>query len=141
MKIMYFIPGVIFSSYFLHAVTFYMLSTFMSLEERLRLKPKVKTEISLCMAIMPDHPWQSLYTQYVLCDTSLSITNVIKLHICNTKEPRSLSQTTTVLCAKRTQNPLLCSMWVAPTLAFFKLIMRRHKSVLGEHFLLLNTLQ
>ena len=40
---------------------FYMFSTLMSLEDRLRLKLKVKT---LCMAIMLDHPWQSLYTQY-----------------------------------------------------------------------------
>ena len=38
-----------------------MFSTSMSLEDRLRLKLKV---ISLCMAIMLDHPWQSLYTQY-----------------------------------------------------------------------------
>ena len=36
----------------------------MSLEDRLRLKLKVKTEISLCMATMLDHPRQSLYTQY-----------------------------------------------------------------------------
>ena len=43
---------------------FYLFSTLMSLEDRWRLKLKVKTEISLCMAIMLDHPWQSLYTQY-----------------------------------------------------------------------------
>ena len=36
----------------------------MSFKVRLRLKLNVKTEISLCMAIMLDHPWQSLYTQY-----------------------------------------------------------------------------
>ena len=45
-----------FSSNFLH-----VFSTSMSLEDRLRLKLKVKTN---CMAIMLDHPWQSLYTQY-----------------------------------------------------------------------------
>ena len=42
----------------------------MYLEDRLRLKLKVKTEISLCMAIMLDHPWQSLYTQYYRTDYS-----------------------------------------------------------------------
>ena len=61
---LYFIPGVTFSSNFLHAVTFYMFFTLMSLKDRLRLKLKVKTQISLCMAIMLDNPWQSLYTQY-----------------------------------------------------------------------------
>ena len=45
---------------------FYLFSTLMSLEDRLRLNLKVKTEISLCMAIMRDHPWQSRTT--VLCD-------------------------------------------------------------------------
>ena len=37
-----------------------MFSTLVSLEDRL----KVKTEISLCMAIMQNHPLPSLYTQY-----------------------------------------------------------------------------
>ena len=72
---LYFIPHVIFSSHFLHAVTFfYLFSTLMSLEDRLRLKLKVKTEISLCMAIMLDHPWQ--YT--VLCDISVYLLHVTK---------------------------------------------------------------
>ena len=30
----------------------------------LRRQIETETEISLCMAIMLDHPWQSLYTQY-----------------------------------------------------------------------------
>ena len=50
---LYFIPGVILSFYFLYTVTFLHV-----------LHLKVKTEISLCMAIMLDQPWQSLYTQY-----------------------------------------------------------------------------
>ena len=36
----------------------------MSLEDRLRLKLKVKTEISLCMTRMLDHPWQSRVLPY-----------------------------------------------------------------------------
>ena len=55
------IPHVILSSNFLHAVIFFMFSTLISVEDRLRLKLKVKT---FCMAIMLDHTWQSLYTQY-----------------------------------------------------------------------------
>ena len=54
----------IFIQFLGHALCFYMFYTLMSLEDRLRLKLKVKTNISLCMAIMLDHPWQSLYTQY-----------------------------------------------------------------------------
>ena len=38
---------------------FYMFSTLMSLRRQIE-----ETEISLCMAIMLDHPWQFLYTQY-----------------------------------------------------------------------------
>ena len=53
-----------FHPIFCMQLLFYLFSTLMSLEDRLRLKLKVKTEISLCMAIMLDHPWQSLYTQY-----------------------------------------------------------------------------
>ena len=54
----------IFIPFFACSYFFYLFSTLMSLEDRLRLKLKVKTEISLCMAIMLDHPWQSLFTQY-----------------------------------------------------------------------------
>ena len=50
----------IFIHFFCMQLPFYMFSTSMSLEDRLRLK----TNISLCMAIMLDHPWQSVYTQY-----------------------------------------------------------------------------
>ena len=45
---------------------FYMFSTLMSLEDRLKLK--VKTKISLYMAVMLDHPWQS--RTRVLCDNA-----------------------------------------------------------------------
>ena len=54
---------VIFSSNFLHAVT----SLYVHHLDVLRRQIKIETEsgkISLCMAIMLDHPWQSLYTQY-----------------------------------------------------------------------------
>ena len=61
-KNLYFIPHRIVCMQLL----FYMFSTLISLKDRLRLKLKVKTEISLCMAIMLDRPWQSLYTQYYL---------------------------------------------------------------------------
>ena len=59
---LYFILHVVFSSNLCMHLLFYMFSTLMSLEDRLRLK--LKTEISLHMAIMLEHPWQSLYTQY-----------------------------------------------------------------------------
>ena len=45
----------IFIPFFARSYFFYLFSTLMSLEDRLRLKPKVKTEISLCMPIMLDH--------------------------------------------------------------------------------------
>ena len=53
-----------FHPLFCMQLLFYMFFTLMSLKDRLRLKLKVKTQISLCMAIMLDNPWQSLYTQY-----------------------------------------------------------------------------
>ena len=43
----------------------------MSLEDRLRLKLNVKTEISLCMATMLDHPY--IHSTTVLCDTENNI--------------------------------------------------------------------
>ena len=69
---------------FIILLLFYMFSTLMSLKDRLRLKLKVKTEISLCMAIMLDNPWQSLYTQYyrtvlylhVVCSDNMCKTNL-----------------------------------------------------------------
>ena len=51
----------IFSSIFLHAVTF---SHVLHLDVLKSQKLKVKTEISLCMAIMQNNPLPSLYTQY-----------------------------------------------------------------------------
>ena len=66
---LYFIPHAMFSSnFFACNYFFYLLSTLMSFKVRLRLKLKVKTAISLCMAIMLDHPWQSLsHSTVVLC--------------------------------------------------------------------------
>ena len=51
----------IFSPNFLHAVTF---SHVLHFDVIRSLKLKVKTEISLCMAIMQNNPLPSLYTQY-----------------------------------------------------------------------------
>ena len=34
------------------------------LKRQIEIETEVKTQISLCMAIMLDNPWQSLYTQY-----------------------------------------------------------------------------
>ena len=48
---LYFIPPVIFSSIFLHAVTFSHVLHPDVLKGQIGLKLKVKTEISLCMAI------------------------------------------------------------------------------------------
>ena len=69
-----------FSSNFLHAVTFLHVLHL----DILRRQIEIET-ISLRMAIMLDHPWQSLYTQYgtythsttVLCDTSKTVQNEI----------------------------------------------------------------
>ena len=61
---LYFIPPVIFSSNFLLVVTFSHVLHLDVLRRQIELKLKVKTEISLCMAIMQNHPLPSLYTQY-----------------------------------------------------------------------------
>ena len=61
---LYFIPPVIFSSSFLLVVTFSHVLHLDVLRRQIELKLKVKTEISLCMAIMQNHPLPSLYTQY-----------------------------------------------------------------------------
>ena len=49
---------------FLHAVTFSHVLHLDVVSSQIELKLKVKTEISLCMAIMQNNPWPSLYTQY-----------------------------------------------------------------------------
>ena len=54
----------IFSSNFLLVVTFSHVLHLDVLRRQIELKLKVKTEISLCMAIMQNHPLPSLYTQY-----------------------------------------------------------------------------
>ena len=61
---LYFTPPVIFSSIFLHAVTFSHVLHLDVLRRQIELKLKVIIEISLCMAIMQNHPLPSLYTQY-----------------------------------------------------------------------------
>ena len=54
----------IFSSIFLHAVTFSHVLHLDVLKSQIGVKLKVKTEMSLCMAIMQNNPLPSLYTQY-----------------------------------------------------------------------------
>ena len=54
----------IFSSIFLHAVTFSHVLYIDALRSQIELKLKVKTEISLCVAIMQNNQLPSLYTQY-----------------------------------------------------------------------------
>ena len=61
---LYFTPPVIFSSIFLHAVTFSHVLHLDVLRRLIELILKAKIEISLCMAIMQNHPLPSLYTQY-----------------------------------------------------------------------------
>ena len=58
------ISYLIFSSNFLLVVTFSHVLHLDVLRRQIELKLKVKTEISLCMAIMQNHPLPSLYTQY-----------------------------------------------------------------------------
>ena len=67
---LYFGPHMIFSSIFLHAVTFSHVLHLDVLRCQIGLKLKVKTEISLCMAIMQNNPLPSLYihSTTVLCD-------------------------------------------------------------------------
>ena len=60
----------IFSSIFLHAVTFSHVLHLDVLKNQIGLKLKVKTEISLCMAIMQNNPLPSLSHSTVLCVTS-----------------------------------------------------------------------
>ena len=56
----------IFSSIVLHAVTFSHVLHLDVLKSQIGLKLKVKTEISLCMAIMHCHPY--IHSTTVLCD-------------------------------------------------------------------------
>ena len=53
-----------FHPFFLHAVTFPHVLHLDVPKGQIGLKLKVKTEISVCMAIMQNHPLPSLYTQY-----------------------------------------------------------------------------
>ena len=50
--------------HFLDAVTFSHVLHLDVLRRQIELKLKAKIEISLCMAIMQNHPLPSLYTQY-----------------------------------------------------------------------------
>ena len=50
--------------FFLQAVTFSHVLHLDVIRSQIELKLKVKSEISLCMAIMQNHPLPSLYTQY-----------------------------------------------------------------------------
>ena len=61
---LYFIPPVIFSSNFWLVVIFSHVLHLDALRRQIELKLNVKTEISICMAIMQNHPLPSLYTQY-----------------------------------------------------------------------------
>ena len=53
-----------FPPIFLHAVTFSHVLHLDVFRRQIELKLKVIIEISLCMAIMQNHPLPSLYTQY-----------------------------------------------------------------------------
>ena len=63
---LYSVPGVTFSSDFLHAVTFLHVLHLDVIKRQIEIETESKNavKISLCMAIMLDNPWQSLYTQY-----------------------------------------------------------------------------
>ena len=54
----------IFSSFFLRAVTFSHVLHLDVVRSQIELKLKVKTEISLCMTLMLNNPLPSLYAQY-----------------------------------------------------------------------------
>ena len=57
---LYLTPPAIFSSIFLHAVTFSHVLHLDVLRRQIELKLKAKIEISLCMVIMQNHPLPSL---------------------------------------------------------------------------------
>ena len=57
---LYFEPHMIFSSIFLHAVTFSHVLHLDVIGSQIELKLKVKTEISLCMAIMQNNHFHPL---------------------------------------------------------------------------------
>ena len=61
---MVFVPQVIFSYNVLHVVTSSQVLYLNIIRRQIELKLKMKTEISLCMAILLDHPWQLLHAQY-----------------------------------------------------------------------------
>ena len=61
----------IFSSIFLHAVTFSHVLHLDVLKSQIGLKLKVKTEISLCMAIMQN---SHIHSTTILCDYTNTIT-------------------------------------------------------------------
>ena len=67
---LYFTPPVIFSSIFLHAVTFSHVLHLDVLRRQIELKLKVIIEISLCMAIMQNHPFPYIHSTTVLCDSN-----------------------------------------------------------------------
>ena len=61
----------IFSSIFLHAVTFSHVLHLDVLRRQIELRLKVVIEISLCMAIMHCHPY--IHSTTVLCDVLLEM--------------------------------------------------------------------
>ena len=77
----YFTPSGIFSPNFLLVVTFSHVLHVDVLRRQIELKLKVKTEISLCMAIMQNHPLPSPYTQYYCTHYCVIDTLIILLDI------------------------------------------------------------
>ena len=75
-----------------------------------KLKNVKKTEISSCMAIMLDHPWQSLYTQYyrTVCDTT-----------CNTERDEYSMRMSTV-CICRDEYSVHLWGWIHSEYGYFK---------------------
>ena len=64
---------------FLHAVTFSHVLHLDVLRRQIELKLKVKIEISLCMAIMQNHPLPSLYIYTVLPYCVIHTKHFVKL--------------------------------------------------------------
>ena len=60
---LYFTCYMVFSSTFLHVAIILRVFHFGVIKRQIELKQKVKTEVPLSMAIMLNHPWQSLYTE------------------------------------------------------------------------------
>ena len=95
---------------------FYMFSTLRS-----QIELKLKMKISLCMAIMLDHPWQSLYTQVVLCGSISSTRGVKEYWDCKRDK---IGLTRHVMSQFGSQGDMSCDPNLIISSAFYSILMK-----------------